>query len=143
MSDEGRRIFVDTNILVYAHDRSAGEKHAMARDLIRSLWESGSGCLSIQVLQEFFVIITRKVPRPLAPTAAAEILADLSTWDVHSPTADDVLAAVQWSERYGISFWDAMILISAGALRCEVVLSEDLNAGQRYGGAQVVNPLLP
>ena len=141
MSDEGSRTFVDTNILVYAHDSSAGEKHVISRDRVRALWADGSGCLSIQVLQEFYVTITRKVPRPFSPEAAAEVVADLSSWHVHSPTAHDVLAAIRWSARHQVSFWDAMILVSAGALGCEIVWSEDLSAGQRYGDARVVNPL--
>lgn len=136
------RTFVDTNILIYAHDRSAGTKHEIASELIRSLWESGNGSLSVQVLQEFFVNITRKVPRPLEVAMAAEIIADLATWDVHAPTAADVLDAIQMAGRYGITFWDSMILVSAQSLGCETVWSEDLSAGQRYGGVQVLNPLV-
>ncbi|MBK6767449.1 MAG: PIN domain-containing protein [Ardenticatenales bacterium] len=141
MREDDPRTFVDTNILIYAHDRSAGHKHEVARDLIRSLWDSGRGCLSVQVLQEFYVNITRKVPHPLNVAEAADIVSDLSTWDVHTPTAADVLDAIRLAERYGITFWDAMILVSAQSLGCEVVWSEDLNASQRYGSVQVLNPL--
>lgn len=135
------RTFVDTNILIYAHDRSAGEKHIAARELIRSMWDDGRGCVSVQVLQEFFVNMTRKVPHPLDVTSAADIIADLATWDVHSPTASDVVDAIRLAGRYGITFWDAMILVSAQSLGCAVVWSEDLNATQRYGAVQVLNPL--
>lgn len=141
MSDEVPRTFVDTNILVYAHDRTAGDKHLVARDAIRSLWASGSGCLSIQVLQEFVVTITCKVHHPLDGATAANLVTDLATWSVHSPSADDVLDAIRLSERYAVSFWDAMILVSAAALGCARVWSEDLNEGQRYGPTEVVNPL--
>lgn len=141
MSDDPRRTFVDTNVLIYAHDRSAGEKHAAARELLRSLWAEGGGCVSLQVLQEFFVNITRKVPRPLPSSEAADIVADLSAWTVHSPSTDDLLDAIRLSQRYDVAFWDAMILVSAGALGCEVVWSEDLNPGQRYGNVAVENPL--
>ncbi|MCC7018559.1 MAG: PIN domain-containing protein [Ardenticatenales bacterium] len=141
MREDDPLTFVDTNILIYAHDRSAGHKHEVARDLIRSLWDSGRGCLSVQVLQEYYVNITRKVPHPLNVAEAADIVSDLSTWDVHTPTAADVLDAIRLAERYGITFWDAMILASAQSLGCEVVWSEDLNASQRYGSVQVLNPL--
>lgn len=140
MSDD-RRVFVDTNILVYAHDASAQEKHVRARELLRRLWDEGGGGLSIQVLQEFYVTVTRKVARPLAPSTAAEIIGDLAAWSVHSPTAEDIQDAIRLQQRYGLSFWDAMILTSARALGCSIVWSEDLNAGQRYDDVQVDNPL--
>jgi len=138
MSD--RPQFVDTNILIYAHDRSAGTKHERARALLTELWESGDGCLSIQVLQEFYVNITRKVARPLPPDTARQIIADLGHWTVHSPTVDDVLNAIALQERHGLSFWDAMIVASAMQLGCLVLWSEDLNDGQEYDGARIVNP---
>ncbi len=141
MSDEGR-VFVDTNILVYAHDVSAQEKHVRARELLRRLWDEGGGGLSIQVLQEFYVTITRKVARPLAPSTVAEIIGDLAAWRVHSPTAEDIQEAIRLQQRYGLSFWDAMILTSARALGCAMVWSEDLNAGQHSDNVQVVNPLI-
>ncbi len=134
------RQFVDTNVLIYAHDRSAGEKHAQAVILLKRLWQERAGCLSIQVLQEFYVNVTRKVAQPLAPEAAAQIIADLAVWEVHSPNASDVISAIQLQTRYQLSFWDAMILTSAQQLDCETVWSEDLNAGQEYGNAVVRNP---
>lgn len=137
----GNRSFVDTNILVYAHDETAGEKHHRARSLLAELWESGGGCLSVQVLQEFFVTVTRKVPKPLDALAAAAIIADLSHWRVHSPSSEDVLNAMDSHRRSDISFWDAMIICSAACLGCETLFSEDLNAEQRYDGVRVQNPL--
>jgi predicted nucleic acid-binding protein len=132
--------FVDTNVLVYAHDRSAGAKHTRARALLAELWDSQAGCLSIQVLQEFYVNITRKVARPLDPMEARQIVADLGHWRVHLPTVTDVLDAITLQQRHGLSFWDAMIVTSAIRLGCAIVWSEDLNAGQDYAGARVVNP---
>lgn len=132
--------FVDTNVLVYAHDRSAGAKHARAKALFAELWESQTGCLSIQVLQEFYVTITRKVANPLSRQTASQIMADLSVWKVHSPNAQNVLEAIHLQDRYDVSFWDAMILTSAAQLGCQTVWSEDLNAGQRYGDVRVINP---
>lgn len=136
----GRLQFVDTNVLVYAHDASAGEKHNRARALVEELWETGTGCLSVQVLQEFYVTVTQKVPQPLAPEAAARIIECLANWRVHAPDAGDVLEAIEIQRRHRVSFWDAMILRSAGALGSEVIWSEDLNPGQQYGKVKVVNP---
>ena len=132
--------FVDTNILIYAHDTSAGAKRDRAVWLLEELWESRSGCLSVQVFQEFYVNITRKVAHPLESSEAAQILADLSVWRVHASEVRDVLAAIEIQRRYGIAFWDAMILQSAARLGCETVWSEDLNSDQLYDGVRVVNP---
>lgn len=132
--------FVDTNILVYAHDTSAGAKRDRAARLLEELWESRSGCLSVQVLQEFYVSITRKVANPLDSNTAAQIVADLSVWQVHAPVAADVLAAIEIQRRYGVSFWDAMILQSAVRLGCKIVWSEDLSGGQVYDGVRVIDP---
>ncbi len=132
--------FVDTNFLVYAHDISAGAKRDHAAQLVEALWESRLGCLSIQVLQEFYVTITRKVVRPLGSGAAAQIVADLAVWRVHVAEVRDVLDAIEIQRRYGVAFWDAMILQSALRLGCETVWSEDLNANQVYDGVRVVNP---
>jgi predicted nucleic acid-binding protein len=132
--------FVDTNVLVYSHDTSAGARHERAAALVEDLWTSGQGSLSIQVLQEFFVTVTRKVPAPLPAEAAREIVADLSHWRVHEPHAEDVLEAIDIHSRHGLSFWDAMIVRSAVALSCTVLYSEDLSAGTRYDAVEVVDP---
>ena len=140
MSEPSDLQFVDTNVLIYAHDLSARDKHARARDLIRELWQSGQGCLSVQVLQEFYVNVTGKVARPLAPEVAAQIVADLSAWQVHRPGVEDVLDAIALQIRYQISFWDAMIVASATQLGCSTIWSEDLNPGQMYDSVSVLNP---
>src|SRR6266568_8699375 len=85
---------VDTNVLVYAHDVTAGDKHTRARALVEDLWDTREGCLSVQVLQEFFVTTTRKIPKPLGAPAAAQIIDDLAHWHLHAPAAGDVLAAI-------------------------------------------------
>jgi predicted nucleic acid-binding protein len=139
----GNRRFVDTNILLYAHDVSAGTKRDEARTLVEQLWESREGCLSVQVLQEFFVNVTRKIARPLDAETAKEVVADLSHWHAHVPAADDVLGAIGIHQRTGISFWDAMIVRSAAEMGCAVLYSEDLNAGQEYSGVRVENPFRP
>ena len=136
----GERYFVDTNLFVYAHDESAGRKREIARDLICELWEAHSGYASVQVMQELFVDLTRKVPKPLSEREAAALIEDLSAWTVHSPGVRDVLYAIELHERMEVSFWDAMILTSANSLGCRVLYSEDLSAGQTYDGVLVVNP---
>jgi len=140
MSEPRSLQFVDTNILIYAHDTSAGQKHSRAKELMRDLWQSGKGCLSIQVLQEFYVNVTQKVTKPLSAEAAAQIIADLSVWEMHCPTMEDVLEAIRLHKRYQISFWDAMILASALQLGCQVLWSEDLNPGQFHGLVEVQSP---
>jgi predicted nucleic acid-binding protein len=138
----GDRLFVDTNVLVYAHDVTAGDKHNRACSLVEELWETRQGSLSVQVLQEFSVTTTRKIPKPLEAPAAAQIIGDLAHWHVHAPAAGDVLAAIDIHQRTGASFWDAMILRSAQELGCQILYSEDLNAGQDYAGVEVRNPFL-
>jgi predicted nucleic acid-binding protein len=135
------RQFVDTNVLVYAYDVTTGDKHSRARALIEELWETREGCLSVQVLQEFFVTTTRKIPKPLDVPAATRIIDDLAHWHVHAPAANDVLAAIGIHQQTGASFWDAMILRSAKELGCQILQSEDLNPGQQYEGVQVRNPM--
>ncbi|MBM4423435.1 MAG: PIN domain-containing protein [Chloroflexi bacterium] len=138
MSDKPQ--FVDTNVLIYAHDRSAGAKHERARAVLESLWENGNGRLSIQVLQEFYTNATRKISKPLDADTAKDIIASFGEWPTHSPTVADVLAAIELQKRHSLSFWDAMMLTSAARMGCEAVLSEDLSAGQDYDGVKVVNP---
>jgi predicted nucleic acid-binding protein len=140
MSDDLDFRFVDTNILVYAHDISAGEKHTLAKEIVQDLWESESGCLSIQVLQEFYVATTVKVKKPLDSETAAKIIRDLSYWKIHVPKTEDVMGAIDLKRRERISFWDAMILWSAKQIGCSDLLSEDLNPGQTYDGVRVINP---
>ena len=140
MSDERPYQFLDTNVLVYAHDSSAGLKQQQAQNLLQQLWESRTGCLSIQVLQEFYVVATQKVAQPLESEAAARIISDLAYWRIHAPKAKDVLGAIDLQRRYQLSFWDAMIVCSAAELGCEVIWSEDLNPGQIYDRVQMRNP---
>ncbi|MGO8957571.1 MAG: PIN domain-containing protein [Streptosporangiaceae bacterium] len=138
----GNRQFVDTNVLVYAYDITAGAKHGAARALVEELWSTRAGCLSIQVLQEFFVTTTRKIPRPLDASAAADIVEDLAHWHVYAPAASDVLAAIDIHQRTGASFRGAMIVRSAKELGCQTLHSEDLNHGQEYEGLRVSNPFI-
>ena len=132
--------FVDTNILVYAHDRSAGTKQERALGLVEEIWENHLGCLSIQVMQEFYVVTTQKITKPLQQDTALRILRDLMQWRLHTPIAEDVLGAIGLQQQHGVSFWDAMILWSAQQLGCGILWSEDLSEGQEYGNLRVLNP---
>jgi len=132
--------FVDTNILVYAYDRTAGNKFDRARELMERIWDSGEGALSTQVLEEFYVTVTGKIPQPLKPQKAREIVADLGTWKVALLEVLDVLRASLLSERYGLSFWDGLILAAAQKEDAKIVWSEDFNHGQNYDGVTVRNP---
>ncbi|OBK83543.1 PIN domain-containing protein [Mycolicibacter sinensis] len=132
--------FVDTNVLLYAYDTAAGDRHETARALVERLWRERRGALSVQVLQEFYVNVTRKAIKPIDPASAADRLKSLSRWRVHSPLADDVIAAATWSVRHQLSFWDAMIVRSAAELRCDTLWTEDLSDGQVIEGVRLANP---
>jgi len=135
--------FVDTNILVYAEDRDAGSKHTIARDLVADLWRSGEGVLSVQVLQEFFVTVTRKMKRPLQPPEALAIVEQYLTWRLVTNTGDLLLAGIRLAATLKISFWDALVVQAASIERCERLWTEDLNHGQRIGNLTILNPFLP
>ncbi len=137
MSD---KCFVDTNVLVYAYDRSGGPKHERAQALIEELWNSGSGVLSTQVLQEFCVNLRRKAGQPLAVEDVRRLIQDYSSWEIVVTTADSILQALDIEARYRISFWDALILQAAESSGATLVYSEDLASGQKYGSVRVVNP---
>lgn len=139
MSD---RVFVDTNILVYAHDVSAGKKHETAKKIVADLWTSGLGVLSTQVLQEFYNAITRKVPKPLPLNEARKKVSDFSKWDIVTMRAEDIMDAIDIQERYGFSFWDCLIISAAASGNASVLMTEDLTDGQSMLGVLVVNPLL-
>ena len=135
--------FVDTNVLVYAEDRDAGRKHELARDLIVALWNDRTGVVSVQVLQELYVTLIRKVRRALAPARALEIVREYLTWQVVDNTSALLVDAIALQQKSGISFWDASIVQAGISAGCDRLYSEDLNAGQRFGRLEVVNPFAP
>jgi predicted nucleic acid-binding protein len=137
MSD---KYFVDTNILMYAHDTAAGPKHERAKALVAELWRERSGVVSTQVLQELCVNLRRKARRPVDLKTAREVVADYLTWEVVTNTGDSILEALNIEERYRISFWDALIVQAADASGVAILYSEDLSDGQSYGEVRVVNP---
>jgi len=139
MSD---KYFVDTNILVYAHDRSAGIKQRRAQLLLEQLWESGNGVLSTQVLQEMCVNLRRKTTHPMPLQELKQLIRDYSTWEIVTNTSESITRALELEQRYKTSFWDALVLDAALASGASIFYSEDLASGQHYGAVQVVNPLL-
>jgi predicted nucleic acid-binding protein len=132
--------FVDTNVLVYAEDRDAKTKHEVARDLIMQLWDEREGVLSVQVLQEFYVNVTRKLKKPMTSARALEILQEYLTWTVIENTGRLLAEAIALQQRAQLSFWDALIVQAAIEAGCDRLYSEDMNAGQKFGPVTVVNP---
>ena len=132
--------FCDTNVIVYAYDSSAGAKREQAMRLMNRLWETSAGILSVQVLQELFVTLTRKVAQPLPLPQARQLVSDLATWPVFAPDSADVLEAIDGTARWQISFWDAMLVTAARKAGANLIWSEDLNDGQQYDGVTVRNP---
>jgi predicted nucleic acid-binding protein len=134
--------FVDSNILIYAHDADAGIRRERAVSKLRALWDAGTGRLSVQVLQEFYVNVTQKLTTPLARSTAREVIRTYGVWIRHATTAETVLRATELAELARISFWDALIVASAEEVAAEELWSEDLNAGQAIAGVKIVNPLI-
>lgn len=142
MSANDEPQFLDTNILVYAFDTSTGRKHEIAKALYVKLLMEKLGCTSLQILQEFFVSAAYKSPKRLGISEAREIIENLSAWPVHRPFASDILAAIDLGVRYQISFWDALVIRSAGQSGCKILWSEDLGHEQDYDGVLVRNPFV-
>ncbi len=131
-------VFLDSNILVYAAVGTGKDERKRKRAL--ELIESADFGTSAQVLQEFFVTVVKKAARPLSAEQALEWIEQVTAFPCHAIDHQLVRIAIEKSERFGISYWDAAILAAAEALGAETVYSEDLNAGQRYGRVRVVNP---
>jgi predicted nucleic acid-binding protein len=136
------RFFVDTNILVYAYDLTAGEKRRKASSCLERLWEEENGVLSTQVLQEFAAVVTRKLPKPLSPEATGKIIADLVCWDVHVNTPRDILEALNLQKKHLLSFWDALVITAALQSGANVMLSEDFSPKLKIAGLAIRNPFL-
>lgn len=137
MSD---KYFVDTNILMYAHDAAAGKKHTMARALVEELWETRSGVVSTQVLQELAVNLRKRSKKPLDARATRDVVVDYLAWQVVVNGGDSILEALDLEAKYHISFRDALVIHAADAAGAAILYSEDLSDGQRYGSVRVVNP---
>lgn len=133
------RTFVDTNVLIYAYDLDAQAKHTMAKRLLDELWSERNGILSPQVLQEFYVNVTRKIPRPIPRESARLVVSNYAVWCIDTTPAD-LSVAFQIEEHSKIGFWDALIVASALKSGADRIVSEDLNAGQRIVGIRIENP---
>jgi predicted nucleic acid-binding protein len=136
MSD---RTFVDTNVLIYAHDVDAEEKHETARKILLELWRERTGVLSMQVLQEFYVNVTRKIARRIPRESARLVVSSYTLWCVDTTHAE-ISAAFRIEDESRIGFWDALIVASALKSGARRILSEDLNAGQSIAGMHIQNP---
>lgn len=134
------KVFVDTNILVYAYDVSAGAKHEEAAAIMGELWNTGRGAMSMQVLQEFFVNVTGKIPKPLAVATAREIVRDFLKWNPVLITGEIILDAVDLHTAHKYSFWDALIIVSAIESGAGVLLSEDLSDRHKIKNIVIKNP---
>jgi predicted nucleic acid-binding protein len=133
------KAFVDTNVLIYAHDVDAKQKHETAKSVLRELWSERIGVLSMQVLQEFYVNVTRKIPRPISKQSARLIVNSYAIWCVEAAPAD-ISTAFQIEDESRIGFWDALIVASALKSGANRILSENLNARQTIAGIRIENP---
>jgi len=134
------RIFVDTSVLVYAHDADAGDRHVTAKALLAELWDSRSGSLSTQVLQEFYAVVTRRF-KPAMPRAKARaIVAAYGEWCAVATEPQLIVTASRLEEEHTLAFWDALIVQAAIQAGSERLVSEDLQDGRRFGALAVENP---
>ncbi len=133
------KTFIDTNVLIYAHDTDAGIKHETAAAVLRDLWSQRAGALSTQVLQEFYVNVTRKIAKPLSKPAARAVVDSYTIWCAET-TAAEISAAFAIEDDAGIGFWNALIIAAARKAGAGRILSEDLNSGQTIAGVRIENP---
>lgn len=134
------KAFIDTNILVYAHDAASGIKYEQAKSLLRQLWIDKTGVLSTQVLQEFYVTVRKKVLQPGDSETAKRWISYYLNWQLVENDGPAILRAIAIEERYKTSFWDALIIQAANKAGAQLLYSEDLNHEQIYGNVQVKNP---
>jgi predicted nucleic acid-binding protein len=133
-------IFVDTNVLVYARDESDPVKQAAAFGWVSHLWETGEGRLSMQVLHEYYVTTTRKLRPGLPPADARADVEDLLAW--RPVELDHWMLEPAWSaeDRFGLAFWDSLIVAAAWVARCDILLTEDLQHEMDLDGVKVIDP---
>jgi len=137
MSDKA---FLDTNVLVYAYDNHEPNKQRIAQQLITEGIEKESLLLSVQVLGEFFNVVTRQIPQPMTPDEVQEVIAVISILPIQEIDLAMVNRAIDTHKRYRMSYWDALIVSAAERAGCAMILSEDLSDGQSYRGIAVRNP---
>lgn len=135
------KTFIDTNVLIYAHDADAGAKHQIAEEVLRELWTERTGVLSVQVLQEFYVNVTRKISTPVSKELARLVVSSYAIWCTET-TPTEIASAFRIEDESRIGFWDALIVAAASKSGATRILSEDLNAGQRIAGIVIENPFV-
>lgn len=133
-------VFIDTNILVYAHDKDAGKKHEAAKNLVMEFWQQDRWpCLSVQVLQELYVNLQRKgVPS----VETRETVKDYTAWHVVENSVSLLEEGMDEMERWKLSFWDSLILAAARRMAASIIYSEDLSETQDYEGIRILNPFV-
>lgn len=136
------KFFVDTNLLVYAYDSSAGKKWRTSLEVLSLLWTHRTGVLSTQVIQDLFVSLTQKVKNPILPETAKEIISDLIRWPLVVNDGGNILRAIDLQIKYHFSFWDSLILEAAITSKSEFLLSEDFQDGQVIESVTIINPFL-
>lgn len=139
MSD---RVFVDTNVLVYCRDASEPEKQALAQGWMAALWEKRAGCLSFQVLEEYYVTVTAKLDPGLDREAARRDVRALLAWQPLTTEGRIMEEAWRLQDRYQFSWWDALIVAAAQASGCRYLLSEDFQEGLEVEKLQLISPFL-
>jgi predicted nucleic acid-binding protein len=134
-------VFIDSNILIYAHDVDAGQKKQTAQGILFDLARDRSGALSMQVLQEFYFNVTRKLAHPLSREEARATVDDFAHWCIPT-TPKEIRQAFRIEDEAKINFWDALIVAAAVKSGAKRILSEDLNHGQAIAGIRIENPFV-
>lgn len=132
--------FIDTNVLVYAYDVKAKSKHEVAKNILNDCWNNRSGIVSTQVLQEFYVTITKKLPKTIPLQEARDIVEEFLSWSVYEVTPADIISASESEEKLRYSFWDSLIITSAQRAKASILYSEDMRDGQHIGDLTIINP---
>ncbi len=135
-------IFVDTNVLVYARDTRDRGKQQQARTWVEHLWSSREGRLSTQVLNEYYVTVTRRLTPGLPPAEARADIERLLTWNPYPTDSTLVRDALEDGPAWQLSHWDALIVAAARRSGCAHLLTEDLSDGQRFDAVTVINPFV-
>jgi len=133
-------IFLDTNILVYAYDLDEKSKRQTAKAILADCWNDRSGVISTQVLQEFYVTLTRKLSSKLPASEARDVVSDFLPWSIYQIAPTDIGEASEIEDQYGYTFWDSLVITAARNSSAEVLYSEDMQDGQKLGDLKIINP---
>ena len=133
-------VFIDTNVLVYAFDADAGEKFTKAQSILKKCWDSQTGAVSTQVLQEFYVTITSKLTNKVEKQCARNIVQSFKAWPLHCITPDNIIEASEFEEKNKFSFWDSLIVVAAQKIGANIIYSEDMQDGRQLGNLTIINP---